>query len=361
MTSPLAQIAWDKCLLEPAPNKQAEAALRRDVGAAPGWTRYYLSCPWLPKAAIRLAVDNRLLVHLEFSIVDLIALAVSQENSCRYCYAATRMQLRMLGMSEERMEQLEQRLATGDLDPKLAAPVRFARRMARASPLVTAEDLEPLRAAGYSEAEIYELAFSAACIGFFNRISTIPALPPYSWEQIADRWFIRLLRPLLAVMIRRWRKRGEPASFSRPPEGPFAGLLLQFDGSPIGPVLASAIEDLWASPILSNRCKALMFAVIGRGIGCDRSSREVNQILEAEGLAGEETAQILAHLSGPSLDAETAALVAFARDTIWYQPSQIQRRARELRERLSEAKFVEAIGVASLANTLCRLCAAMPP
>jgi len=66
-------------------------------------------------------------------------------------------------------------------------------------------------------------------------------------------------------------------------------------------------------------------------------------------------------LSGPGLDAETCALVAFARDTIWYQADQIQRRARELRERLSEAKFVEAIGVVALANTLCRLCAAMPP
>jgi uncharacterized peroxidase-related enzyme len=361
MTSPLAQVAWDKCLLEPAPNRQAEAALRRDVGAAPGWVRYFLSCPWLPKAAIRLAVDNRLLVHLQFSTVDLIALAVSQENSCRYCYAATRMQLRMLGMSEERMEQLEQRLASGDLDPKLAAPVRFARRMARASPLVTAEDLEPLRAAGYSEAEIYELAFCSASFGFFNRISTIPALPPYSWEHIADRWFMRLLQPLMALLIRRWRKRGQPASFTRPPQGPFSGLLLQFDGSPIGPVLASAIEDLWASSILSSRCKALMFAVICRGIGCDRSSREVSQILEAEGLVGDEAQQILAHLNGPGLDAETAALVAFARDTIRYQPEQIQRRARELRELLSEAQLVEAIGVVALGNTLCRLCAAMPP
>jgi len=361
MTSPLLEVAWDKCLLQPAPNKQAEAALRRDVGAAPAWVRYFLSCPWLPKAAIRLAVDNKLLVHLQFSTVDLIALAVSQENSCRYCYAATRMQLRMLGMSEERMEQLEQRLASGDMEPKLAAPVRFARRMARASPLVTAEDLEPLRAAGYSEAEIYELAFSSACIGFFNRISTIPALPPYSWEQLADRWFMRVLRPLVAPMIRRWRKRGEPASFAQAPQGPFAGLLLQFDGSPIGPVLASAIEDVWASPILDSRCKALMFAVIGRGIGSDRYSREISQILESEGLVGDEAAHILAHLSGPGLDAETCALVAFARDTIWYQADQIQRRARELRERLSEAKFVEAIGVVALANTLCRLCAAMPP
>ena len=231
--------------------------------------------------------------------------------------------------------------------------------MTRASPLVTPLDLESLRVAGYSDAEIREIAFSVACIAFFNRICTFPALPPQSWEQLADRWFMRLLRPLYARMVRGWRKRGQPASFAQPPQGPFAGLLLQFDGSPIGPVLASALEDLWASPILSRRSKALMFAVVGRGLGCESSGAEIAAVLEDEGLSPTDAEQILAHLGGPGMDAEETALLAFARDTIRYEPIQIQRRARELRERLSAAQFVEAIGVVALANTLCRLCAAL--
>ena len=360
MASPLLDVSWDQCLLEPAPDRQAEVALRRETGAAPGWIRYFLSCPWLPRAAIRLGLDNKLLVHLDFPTADLIGLVVSQENSCRYCYAVTRMQLRVLGMSEERMQQLEQRLASGELEPKAAAAVRFARRMARSTPLVTPQDLEPLRAAGYSDAEIREIAFVVACIAFFNRISTIPALPPQSWEQLADRWFMRLFRPLVARMIRGWRKHGQPASFARPPEGPFAGLLLQFEGSPIGPALASALDGLWTSPILSRHCKALMFAVISHGLGCQTSRDEVARVLEAEGLAPAEAEQILAHLGGPDMDAAETALLAFARDTIWYEPIQIQRRARELRERLSAAQFVEALGVVALANSLCRLCAALP-
>ncbi|HEV8647379.1 MAG TPA: carboxymuconolactone decarboxylase family protein [Burkholderiales bacterium] len=360
MASPLLDVSWDQCLLEPAPDRQAEAALRRETGAAPGWIRYFLSCPWLPRAAIHLGIGNKLLVHLDFPTADLIALVVSQENSCRYCYAVTRMQLRMLGMSEERMQQLEQRLASGDLDPKAAAAVRFARRMSRSTPLVTPEDLEPLRAAGYSDAEIREIAFVVACIAFFNRISTIPALPPHSWEQLADRWFMRLFRPLVARMIRGWRKHGRPTSFARPPEGPFAGLLLLFEGSPIGPALASTLDDLWASPILGRHCKALMFAVVGRGLGCQSSRDEVTRVLEAEGLAPADAEQILAHLGGPGMDTDETALLAFARDTIWYEPIQIQRRARELRERLSAAQFVEALGVVALANSLCRLCAALP-
>lgn len=360
MASPLLNVSWDQCLLDAAPDRQAEAALRRETGAAPGWIRYFLSCPWLPRAAIRLGIDNRLLVHLDFPTVDLIALVVSQENSCRYCYAVTRMQLRMLGMSEERMQQLEQRLASEDLESKAVAAVRFARRMTRASPLVTPQDLEPLRAAGYSDAQIREIAFVVAFIAFFNRISTIPALPPQSWEQLADRWFIRLFRPVLARSIRGWRKYGQPASFAQLPEGPFAGLLLQFDGSPIGPALASVLDGLWDSTILTRHCKALMFAVIGRGLGSQSASDEVGRVLEAEGLAPGDAEQILAHLGGPGMGADETALLAFARDTIWYEPIQIQRRARELRERLSAAQFVEALGVVSLANSLCRLCAALP-
>ena len=359
MTSPLLQVSWDKCLLEPTPDRQAEAALRRETGAAPSWIRYFLSCPWVPKAAIRLGTENALLVHLDFATTDLISLVVSQEHSCRFCYAVTRMYLRIFGMSEERMQQLEQRLASGNLDPKTVAAVRFARRMARCSPLVSSKDLEPLRAAGYSDAEIREIAFVVASIAFFNRISTIPALPPYTQEQLADRWFIRVLRPLVARKLSGGRKRGQPASFARPPQGAFSGLLLQFEGSPIGPALASALDELWASPILSRRCKALMFAVVGRGLGCQSSSDDIGGVLEAEGLAPAEAEQILAHLGGPDLGADETALLTFARDSIWYEPIQIQRRARELRERLSAAQFVEALGVVSLANSLCRLRAAL--
>ncbi len=360
MASPLLQVSWDQCLLEPAHDRQAEAALRRETGSAPSWVRYYLSCPWLPKTAIRLRTENGLLLHLDFPTTDLISMVVSQEHSCRYCYAITRMYLRIFGMSEERMQQLEQRLASGNLEPKTVAALRFGRRMARCTPLVTSQDLEPLHAAGYSVAEIREIAFVVASYAFFNRIATIPALPPYTWEQLADRWFIRLLRPLVARRMGAGRKRGQPTSFARPPKGAFSGLLLQFEGSPIGPALASALDDLWASPILSRRCKALMFAVVARGLGCQNSSDEMAGILEAEGLALNDAEKILAHLSGPDVSADEAALLALARETIWYEPVQIQRRARELRERLSAAQFVEAVGVVALANALCRLRAALP-
>ena len=361
MPSPLLQVSWDQCLLEPVPDRRAEAALRSETGAAgPVWVRYYLNCPWLPRAMIRLSTANALLMHLDFPTTDLISMVVSQEHSCRYCYAVTRMYLRIFGMSELRLQQLEQRLASGNLDSKAAAAIRFSRRMARCAPLVATQDIEALRDAGYSDAEIREIAFVVASGAFLNRLSTIPALSPYAWERLPDQWFMRVFRPLVARRMRSARKRGQPASFARVPEGAFAGLLLQFEGSPIGPALVSALDDLWASTHLSRRSKALMFAVVGRGLGCQASADEMARVLDAEGLSPDEAEQILAHLGGPGVSADEAALLSFARDTIWYEPIQIQRRARELRERLSPVQFVEALGVVSLANALCRLRAALP-
>ena len=50
-------------------------------------------------------------------------------------------------------------------------------------------------------------------------------------------------------------------------------------------------------------------------------------------------------------------LVRFARETIWFDPTALQRRARSLRDRLSVPQLIEVIGVTSLANGLCRMSA----
>jgi hypothetical protein len=48
-------------------------------------------------------------------------------------------------------------------------------------------------------------------------------------------------------------------------------------------------------------------------------------------------------------------LVSFARETLWYQPAPLQRRARRLLDHLSEEQLLEGIGLASVANAVCRL------
>lgn len=82
-------------------------------------------------------------------------------------------------------------------------------------------------------------------------------------------------------------------------------------------------------------------------------------MLAEAGVARRTSEAALDHLRAPELEETENVLLAFARDTIWYQPAGIQRRARAVRDRLTRPEFVEAVGVCALANALGRLCPAV--
>src|SRR5262249_37062569 len=141
----------------------------------------------------------------------------------------------------------------------------------------------------------------------------------------------------------------------RVPAYPYGRLVEAYAGSPIAPALGRTLEEMWASPHLTRRCKLLMLAVVARGLRCGGGGAKVAAGGRAGGPADATLAQILPHLDAPQLDAAERHLLPFARDTIWYEPAPLQRRARALREHLDTAQLLEAIGVASLANGLCRM------
>jgi hypothetical protein len=98
-----------------------------------------------------------------------------------------------------------------------------------------------------------------------------------------------------------------------------------------------------------------MFAVIARGLVCEVCAPEVGEALQGEGLKEAALTQVLTHLDAPELDPLERLLVPFARETIWFEPAPMQRRARALRDRLTGPQLLEGIGVAALANGLCRM------
>jgi alkylhydroperoxidase family enzyme len=174
-------------------------------------------------------------------------------------------------------------------------------------------------------------------------------------ERLPDRLHVRLLRPLFASILASHRSRGRAAPLERAPSYPYGRLVQAFAGSPIAPVLARTLEDMWVSPVLTRRCKVLMFAVIERGLGCSACESEAARTGGEAGLTERALAEVLIHLDAPDLDPVERLLVPFARETIWYEPAPLQRRARALRDGLSSPQFLEAVGVASLANGLCRI------
>jgi len=355
MANPLLSVPWEPCLLKPRHDGVLESYARRKMGVPHPAIRYFADCPWLARAVVDLQPEQGLLMELDAHLADLISLVVSQENSCRYCYAAVRAMLRIQGMSEARIQRLEQDLTRADLEPRWVAAMTFGRTQSRSAPAVASGARQALLGAGIGVNEMKEIAFVVAVMDFMNRASTIPAIPSRGIERVPDRLHVRLFRPLIARMLEARRSRGRPTPLDRIPSYPYAALVTAFAGSPIATVLAQTLEAMWASPALTRRCKLLMFAVIARGLACTVCEAEAGRSLQEEGMPEPVLTRILTHLDAPELDPVERMLVPFARETIWYEPAPLQRRACWVRDRLSGTQFIEAVGVVALANGLCRL------
>jgi alkylhydroperoxidase family enzyme len=348
-------VEWEACLLEPVRNPDAERRLRKELGMVPAGARYFLGSPWLTSALALLSTARLPMLHVSVDESSIIALVVSQENSCRYCYAATRTALRILGFSEPRIRRLEEDFLSADLTARQKAALEFVRCVARAAPLATVGDARPLLDAGYRADAVKELALLAALNIFYNRLSTMAALPPETMAGMANRWSVRLLRPLIAGYLRR-RPAAHPNHLgSEQRQGPFAAFVNAFDGLPVAPRLRTVIDEVWSSAGLGRRIKGLVFAVVARGLGCARSEQEAVRLLRAEGLTQTDLDQALAHLDGPPLDPRERAAASLARESIWYRPAQIQRHAAGIRSLFTAEQFVDLLGTVSAANLLSRL------
>jgi AhpD family alkylhydroperoxidase len=355
MPNALEHIAWEPCLIEPSRDRALESYARRRQGIPNPAIGYFASVPWLARALVDLHSEYGLLIRLDQDVADLVVLGVSQENSCRFCYAGVRALLWAQGMSRARIQHVEQELTRADLPPRTVAAIAFGRSQSRSGPPGAHAARDALLRAGFGADEMKEIAFAVGSTDFSNRAHTIPAIPSRPIERIPDQLHMRLFRPLIHRILRSRRHRGRATPLDRVPSHPYARLVQAYAGSPIAPALGRALDEMWASPHLTRRCKLLMLAVVARGLSCEVCALEVAEVLQREGLKETVLTQVLTHLDAPELDPVERRLVPFARETIWYEPALVQRRARALRDRLTGPQLLEGIGVAALANGLCRM------
>lgn len=103
-----------------------------------------------------------------------IHIAIAEVNGCDYCVSAhTYLGGKFSGLTQEDMELNRNGHST---DPKAEAAVQFAYKVGKSRGHVEASDIEAVRAAGYSDAEIIdivaELAFSFVTNLFNNTFKT---------------------------------------------------------------------------------------------------------------------------------------------------------------------------------------------
>lgn len=108
---------------------------------------------------------------LSYDTKEAIALLVSKENGCKMCVDVHKNIAKMLGLSEEKIEQILQGVDAIDVDAKEKALLNFCIKAAQKDNYkILKEEIEALKAMGWNDKEILE---AVAIAGYFNYINTL--------------------------------------------------------------------------------------------------------------------------------------------------------------------------------------------
>lgn len=109
---------------------------------------------------------------------EMIAVVVSAENRCFYCLTAHGAAARQLSGDPALGEMLVMNWRAADLPERQRAMLAFAVKLTRASAEVVEADRAGLRAAGFSERDIWDIAAVASFFNMSNRMASAVDMRP---------------------------------------------------------------------------------------------------------------------------------------------------------------------------------------
>ena len=109
---------------------------------------------------------------------EAIVVAVSSENRCQYCVTAHGAALRILGKDPVLADRIAINWRTADLSPRWRAMLAFASHVNEPGFAPGDEELANLRAEGFSERDLWDIAAIASFFGFSNRMAELMHLRP---------------------------------------------------------------------------------------------------------------------------------------------------------------------------------------
>ena len=102
---------------------------------------------------------------------EMIAVVVSSLNRCHYCSTSHGAALRLLTEDPVLADTLATDYRHAPLDPKDRAMLDFAAKLTTEPHRMTQADVEGLRAAGWSDEDIFDIAQVASMFNFTNRLA----------------------------------------------------------------------------------------------------------------------------------------------------------------------------------------------
>lgn len=135
--------------------EQAELldAIQGKLGMVPNFLKVFANSPSALRAFLGLhSISEE--GSLDPETRERIALAVAQQNTCQYCVSAHTAIGRKVGLSGS---EINANRAGSSEDAKAASAVKFARAVSEHKGEVTNAEIQAVRDAGFSEAEIVEI------------------------------------------------------------------------------------------------------------------------------------------------------------------------------------------------------------
>ncbi|MCX7892225.1 MAG: peroxidase-related enzyme [Burkholderiales bacterium] len=109
---------------------------------------------------------------------EMIVVATSGANQCQYCVVAHGAILRIRAKNPLVADQVAVNYRKADITPRQRAMLDFAMKVALASAEIGEPDFEPLRAHGFSEEDVWDIAAIAAFFAMSNRLANFASIPP---------------------------------------------------------------------------------------------------------------------------------------------------------------------------------------
>lgn len=350
----LEEIEWRKPFIDPLVDESLEAELKPELppGPYPDYLRRVAYQPWLAKAELLCLRPS--VAHMEPNLAGIAVFIACQQNSCRYCYGATRAVLQILGMDSAYIRRVERDVAL--TDERGRRIIAFVRRLTESDPRPKKDDAALLEGVGLTRQQLAELAAVVVGACLSNRVCTFLAVPPNArLERIGRSGAGRLIGWLFRRRIAASRPTGHRLEYEAGSDA-FAPLVRTFDGTAYARWLRTTIDGCLAGGRLPRDVKLLMFGVVARSLHCSFSERAVRDELARDGWSNHEYDRTIESLRSERLSDTEVDMLRWTRETVWYVPAEIQSKTADLFEAVRDpALVVDAVGTVALANSVVRL------
>jgi uncharacterized peroxidase-related enzyme len=109
---------------------------------------------------------------------EMVVVATSGANRCLYCVVAHGAILRVYAKNPRVADQVATNYRKAEITPRQAAMLAFALKVCNDSAAIDEADFEAMRAAGFSDDDIWDVGAITAFFGLSNRMANLMSLRP---------------------------------------------------------------------------------------------------------------------------------------------------------------------------------------